>query len=178
MLRLCALTLALVLTLATAAVAADPNPRMARGEVSTVGRAAPDRAPAGIIVIGGMPGESRVKPGGIDAQTISHIECSAPAPAGAQQSTHAVTSPRDAASGLPTGKRMHKPITITKTMDKSSPMLAKAAAAGTPIPKATIEQGGATYELEGVLIGMLKPSGGGDRPMETLTLNFAKCTRK
>lgn len=30
---------------------------------------------------------------------------------------------RDAASGMPTGKRTHKPITITKTLDKSSPVL-------------------------------------------------------
>jgi len=33
-----------------------------------------------------------------------------------------VVSPRDAASGLPTGKRMHKPFVITKELDKSSPM--------------------------------------------------------
>lgn len=36
-----------------------------------------------------------------------------------------IVSPRDAASGLPTGKRMHKPFTITKELDKSSPVLAK-----------------------------------------------------
>ncbi len=30
---------------------------------------------------------------------------------------------RDAASGLPTGKRMHKPIVITKETDKASPKL-------------------------------------------------------
>jgi type VI secretion system secreted protein Hcp len=34
-----------------------------------------------------------------------------------------VNSPRDAASGLPTGKRQHKPIVITKPLDKSSPLL-------------------------------------------------------
>jgi hypothetical protein len=37
----------------------------------------------------------------------------------------AIVSPRDAASGLPTGKRQHKPIVITKELDKSSPLLAK-----------------------------------------------------
>jgi len=37
--------------------------------------------------------------------------------------THEVVSPRDAASGLPTGKRQHKPFTITKEVDKSSPLL-------------------------------------------------------
>jgi type VI secretion system secreted protein Hcp len=37
--------------------------------------------------------------------------------------SHDIISPRDAASGLPTGKRMHKPFTITKELDKSSPLL-------------------------------------------------------
>jgi len=37
--------------------------------------------------------------------------------------SHEVVSPRDAASGLPTGKRMHKPLVITKELDKSSPLL-------------------------------------------------------
>lgn len=37
--------------------------------------------------------------------------------------SHSVTSPRDAASGLATGRRMHKPMTITKELDKSSPQL-------------------------------------------------------
>jgi type VI secretion system secreted protein Hcp len=37
--------------------------------------------------------------------------------------SHEVLSPRDAASGLPTGKRQHKPITITKEIDKASPLL-------------------------------------------------------
>jgi hypothetical protein len=36
-----------------------------------------------------------------------------------------IVSPRDAASGLPTGKRMHKPFVITKELDKSSPILAR-----------------------------------------------------
>jgi type VI secretion system secreted protein Hcp len=36
---------------------------------------------------------------------------------------HEIVSPRDAASGLPTGKRMHKPFVITKELDKSSPLL-------------------------------------------------------
>lgn len=37
--------------------------------------------------------------------------------------SHSVVSPRDAASGLATGKRQHKPMPISKTMDKSSPKL-------------------------------------------------------
>lgn len=36
---------------------------------------------------------------------------------------HNITSPRDAASGLPTGKRQHSPLKILKEIDKSSPLL-------------------------------------------------------
>ena len=36
---------------------------------------------------------------------------------------HAVDSPRDASSGLPSGKRRHKPFTIIKAVDKASPSL-------------------------------------------------------
>jgi type VI secretion system secreted protein Hcp len=37
--------------------------------------------------------------------------------------SHEIVSPRDPASGLPTGKRMHKPFIITKELDKASPLL-------------------------------------------------------
>jgi type VI secretion system secreted protein Hcp len=40
--------------------------------------------------------------------------------------SHEIVSPRDAASGLPTGKRQHKPLTITKEIDKSTPLLMRA----------------------------------------------------
>jgi type VI secretion system secreted protein Hcp len=37
--------------------------------------------------------------------------------------SHEVISPRDAASGLPTGKRQHKPVSVTKPIDKATPLL-------------------------------------------------------
>jgi type VI secretion system secreted protein Hcp len=37
--------------------------------------------------------------------------------------SHSIVSPRDAASGQATGKRQHKPMTITKELDKSTPLL-------------------------------------------------------
>jgi len=40
--------------------------------------------------------------------------------------THQVLSPRDAATGLPTGQRQHKPLTIIKEVDKTTPLLMKA----------------------------------------------------
>ena len=42
------------------------------------------------------------------------------------EASHAIVSPRDAASGLPTGKRQHKPFVISKPLDKSTPLLMKA----------------------------------------------------
>jgi type VI secretion system secreted protein Hcp len=36
---------------------------------------------------------------------------------------HQVVSPRDPASGLPSGKRQHKQLVITKELDKSTPLL-------------------------------------------------------
>jgi type VI secretion system secreted protein Hcp len=35
--------------------------------------------------------------------------------------SHLITSPRDPQSGLPTGKRMHRPFTVQVRLDKSSP---------------------------------------------------------
>lgn len=48
---------------------------------------------------------------------------------------HEVISPRDAASGLPTGKRQHKPIVITKEMDKATPLLFHALVTNENIPE-------------------------------------------
>lgn len=56
--------------------------------------------------------------------------------------THEIISGRDAASGLPTGKRQHKPITVTKELDKSSPLLLGALAGN--------------ENLTSVLIGLLR----------------------
>jgi type VI secretion system secreted protein Hcp len=39
---------------------------------------------------------------------------------------HQVVSPRDTASGLPTGKRQHQPLTITKEIDEATPLLMNA----------------------------------------------------
>jgi len=36
---------------------------------------------------------------------------------------HSIISPRDPASGLPTGKRQHQPLTILKENDRSTPLL-------------------------------------------------------
>jgi type VI secretion system secreted protein Hcp len=38
-------------------------------------------------------------------------------------SSHAILSPRDPATGLATGKRQHRPLSITKELDRSTPIL-------------------------------------------------------
>lgn len=49
--------------------------------------------------------------------------------------SHEIVSPRDSASGLPTGKRMHKPFVITKELDKSTPILYQALVNNENIPE-------------------------------------------
>jgi type VI secretion system secreted protein Hcp len=59
---------------------------------------------------------------------------------------------REAGSGLATGKRQHKPITITKEWDKATPLLFKAMADGTHFPTVIIKASrmGATGQREQV----------------------------
>lgn len=40
--------------------------------------------------------------------------------------SYEVVSPRDPGSGLPTGKRMHKPVTVVKDIDGASPLFMRA----------------------------------------------------
>ncbi|MCP4746610.1 MAG: Hcp family type VI secretion system effector [Desulfobacteraceae bacterium] len=47
-----------------------------------------------------------------------------------QSVSHAMTVPTDPQSGQPAGQRVHGPLTITKVLDKSSPLLATALTTG------------------------------------------------
>lgn len=42
--------------------------------------------------------------------------------------SHEIVSPRDAASGLPTGKRQHQPFRVVKLLNKGTPLLTQALA--------------------------------------------------
>lgn len=101
-----------------------------------------------------------------------------------------VVSPRDAASGMPTGKRQHKPFTITKPIDKASPMLYNAMLTGETIPSIELSAGnpaaqGGEYlkiRLEQVSVAGITASSGGagaagdQRPMEEISLSYGKIT--
>ncbi len=52
---------------------------------------------------------------------------------------HVVTVPTDVQSGQPTGQRIHKPMTITKVFDKSSPLLYVALSTGERLPTVSLK---------------------------------------
>jgi type VI secretion system secreted protein Hcp len=53
--------------------------------------------------------------------------------------SHEIVSPRDPASGQPTGKRVHKPFMCTKELDQSSPLLYQVLCSNEDIREATID---------------------------------------
>ena len=73
-----------------------------------------------------------------------------------------VVSPRDAASGLPSGKRQHKPISVTKPIDKSSPMLARCLASGTTIKNVKIKADGHVTVLKSAEVISITSDGRGN----------------
>jgi type VI protein secretion system component Hcp len=84
-------------------------------------------------------------------------------------------APRDSATGMASGKRMHKPFTITKEVDKASPLLTKACASGQHFSEVDVQLGsGAKYTLSDVMVSSIKQSSGGDRPMETVSFTYQK----
>ena len=53
--------------------------------------------------------------------------------------SHEIVSPRDPASGLPTGKRQHQPFRVVKLLNEGSPALLNAMAANEVLPTVTID---------------------------------------
>jgi len=53
---------------------------------------------------------------------------------------HRIHIPRDPQSGLPSGKRIHGPLTIEKETDKSSPMLKQALCSGEQLNEVVIKK--------------------------------------
>ena len=85
-----------------------------------------------------------------------------------------VTAPRDMATGMASGKRMHKPFTITKEVDKASPLLMKACASGQHFPQVDVQLGsGEKYTLTDVMVASDQKSGG-EKPMETISFTYQK----
>lgn len=99
--------------------------------------------------------------------------------------TSAIQSPRDVATGQASGKRMHKPLIITKELDKSSPLLMKAMQTGMLIREMDVDLGHPTmhstsgrFKLTNVMVSSVQKSGGGDRPTETVSFTYQKIEMK
>lgn len=84
-----------------------------------------------------------------------------------QEFAHEISMPKDPQSGLPTGKRVHKPFMICKFFDKASPKLYQALATGERFTNVTLnwyritpageEEHYFTHVLEDAIIISIKP---------------------
>ena len=92
--------------------------RGATGTQGPKGDQGPAGAPAGDPVFTGTIAVTGQKQGPFQGSNGTTIPINAVG--------HEIVSPRDAASGLPTGKRQHKPFVITKVIDRSTPLFLNA----------------------------------------------------
>lgn len=81
--------------------------------------------------------------------------------------SHGITSPRDAASGLATGKRQHSMLTITKPIDRSTPLLFNAI-----VQNETLT----TFELRFFAPNKLGTAGGGGAETNHFTIKLTNAT--
>lgn len=97
--------------------------------------------------------------------------------------THGITEQRDSASGLPTGKRQHKPVVITKPVDKATPRMLELLTQGGVVPFVRLDFVSTgprpryyQITLEDVLISSYQSvgSGGDEAPAESFSLNYEK----
>lgn len=82
-------------------------------------------------------------------------------------------------SGAGAGKVSFNNFTITKSVDKASPLLMKAKTAKTPIKSvklsvALADGGYLTITLQNVIVSSYSTSSGGDRPQESISFNYTK----
>lgn len=101
---------------------------------------------------------------------------------------HGVSVPRDAGSGLPSGRRVHQDFTVVKTVDKASPILVQRLCNNKEIKEVTIELCRATgdkqkymeYLLQDVWINGIRlsgsPKGGEALPLEEVSFNYKTIT--
>ncbi len=102
------------------------------------------------LKIEGVEGEATRSPQTIELQSWSF---------GASNS--AVVSPRDAASGMPTGKRQHNPVTITKPLEPSTPLLRESPTR----PTATAPGTAAVAEVQTVIFSVPEPANASTAPL-------------
>ena len=52
---------------------------------------------------------------------------------------HDISSPRDPRSGLPTGRRMHRPVKVTIELDRAAPLIYNALSTNENLPEVTLD---------------------------------------
>jgi type VI secretion system secreted protein Hcp len=123
------------------------------------------------LQIDGINGESTTKPGWIE---VSSFQWGA---------SRGLSSPTGGSADRESSAPSVSEITITKTVDKASPLLAMSATSGKHYGSVMLQvrkAGGQpiNYVLSDVTISKYGHSGGGDRPQESLSLNFTKITMR
>jgi type VI secretion system secreted protein Hcp len=121
-----------------------------------------------------IKGESHDKPGTIE---ISSFQWGA---------SRGISSPTGGSADRESSAPSVSEIVVTKNQDSASPLFSKCAATGCHYPSATLyvrKAGGTqmeylTYQLSNVMVSAYHVSSGGDRPMESITLNFTKIEMK
>lgn len=103
--------------------------------------------------------------------------------------SHNIISPRDAATGLPTGKRQHKPLVIVKELDQATPLLYNALVANENLNTVKLEwrhynpdsqhvELYFTIELDSAAIISIQDYSAGTmhHPMETVSFVYQRIT--
>ena len=75
---------------------------------------------------------------------------------------------REKGSGLATGKRQHKLVSITKSIDKATPLLARSSRGGGFPTELTLSEKGVVYHLKGVKVQSVRKAG----KNEILTITY------
>lgn len=79
-------------------------------------------------------------------------------------------SSREASSGMASGRRMHKPFRIMRTIDKSSPLLMQAAMSGRHFQTATLNANGQVYRMQNAMISSYTRESNGQT--ESFTIDY------
>jgi type VI secretion system secreted protein Hcp len=74
--------------------------------------------------------------------------------------SHEIISPRDPASGLPTGKRQHKPLTITMAVGASTPQMLNALVTNEILSTVLLDVAGETIKLTNASLSDYQQHGG------------------
>ena len=88
--------------------------------------------------------------------------------------TRASSGPREAGSGMATGRRSYNPFVIRKKIDASSPNLQRLAASGSLIPEVDVYLENGRFKLSNVTVSSIQSVGGGNQPMEKISFTYRK----